>query len=317
MALPTVAVIIPTRNRHQLLMRCLSRLIPFVENHSDCSIIVSDDGSALETEKALIEVLPHIQIVQGPRRGPSANRNCGASLAAADLLVFIDDDCIPDQNLIAAYQDAAFRNPQIGVFEGRISADGEVASFADSIPANETGGNLWSCNFAIRREAFLKINGFDERYPFAAMEDIDLHLRVKRQSAVLFLPEARVWHEPEARLGWRIVKHHSLSVLVFLHLYGPKAVGKTAPYFLHMAARTLVRRGLQQIRLGVLRHSEQLLFQVWANIQLAMMVMFWKHRAAMARWFFPPCCTGCESVHATIARPAQTITPLKDGTDGP
>jgi GT2 family glycosyltransferase len=315
MASPTVAVIIPTRHRHELLKRCLDRLIPYASAHPDCSIIVSDDGSAIETRDVLAEELARVQVVQGPRRGPSANRNSGADHATAELLIFLDDDCIPDQNLIATYRDAAQNYPQVEVFEGRISAAGEAQSFADAVPANETGGYLWSCNFAIRRDLFVRINGFDERYPFAAMEDVDLHLRVKRLSEVLFLPAARVWHEPEQRLGWRVVQHHSLSVLLFLHLHGPEAVGKRSTYFLRMAAQILYYRGLKQIRTRMLKNPEQLFFQVWVNLQLALIVFFWSFHASLARRFYPPCCPGCESIHASIAGPEQSAWSLKEGTD--
>jgi GT2 family glycosyltransferase len=315
MILPTVAVIIPTRNRHQLLKRCLDRLIPDVGSPSNCSIVVSDDGDASVTREVLDGKLAIVQVVQGPHRGPSANRNCGAANTKAEMLVFLDDDCIPDQNLIATYQDAAMRNPRIGVFEGRISATEDAGSFADAIPANETGGYLWSCNFAIRRDLFVKINGFDDRYPFAAMEDVDLHLRVKRYSKVLFLPHARVWHEPEPRIGWRIVRHHSLSVVLFLHMHGPRAVGKGSAYFVRMAARILAGRGVQQIRARMVKNPEQLLFQVWANLQLAMMVSLWRFHAPLARWFYPPCCSSCESIHASIASPDRAAMSLREGTD--
>src|SRR5580692_1931106 len=100
MALPSVAIVIPTRNRHELLKRCLSRLTPYVGEHPECTIIVSDDGDSLQTRKALAEELARVQVVQGPVRGPSANRNCGAAHATAELLIFLDDDCIPDENLI-------------------------------------------------------------------------------------------------------------------------------------------------------------------------------------------------------------------------
>jgi GT2 family glycosyltransferase len=315
MALPGVAIVIPTRNRPQMLKRCLSKLISYAGAHPECSIVVSDDGDACQTREVLAGELAGAQVVQGPRRGPAANRNCGATHAAAELLIFLDDDCIPDQGLVSAYRDAALKNPEIGVFEGRISAEGEASSFADSAPINETGGYLWSCNFAIRRDLFVKIGGFDERYPFAAMEDIDLHLRVKSHSRVLFLPDARVWHEPERRLGWQVVQHHTLSVLLFLHLHGPRATGKTATYFLRMAARTMVFRGVQQIRTWMLKYPEQLVFQVWANVQLALIVFFWRYRAHLARRFYSPCCSGCESIFSAIAGPDPCAVVLKEKTD--
>jgi len=119
MAIHATAIIIPTRNRHELLKRCLGRLIPYLRVHPECTIIVSDDGDALQTRKTLAERLCEVQVVQGPCRGPAANRNCGAAHAAAELLIFLDDDCIPDPDLIAVYQDAALSNPKVGVFERR------------------------------------------------------------------------------------------------------------------------------------------------------------------------------------------------------
>lgn len=315
MALPSVAIIIPTRNRHESLKRCLSLLIPYLGAHPECSIIVSDDGDALQTREALAGELNGVQVIQGPRCGPAANRNCGAAQASAELLIFLDDDCIPGPDLVPTYRDAALKNPEIGVFEGRISARGEVSSFADSLPANETGGYLWSCNFAIRRELFVRIDGFDSRYPFAAMEDVDLHLRVKRLSPVLFLPDARAWHEPERRIGWQVVQHHTLSVLLFLHLHGPKATGKTSTYFLRMAAQIVIFTGQRQVRTRMLKDPGQLIFQVWANIQIALIVSFWRYHAIIAKMFYSPCCSSCESILSAIAGPDPCTSRVKEGPD--
>ena len=149
-----VSIVIPTLNRPELLKRCLSHLIPYVSAHPECSIIVSDNGNASETREGLAEYLGVVRVVQGPRTSPAANRNCGAAHSIGDLLIFLDDDCIPDPNLIAAYQDAVLNNPEIGVFEGRITAEGTETGFADTAPSNERGGYLWSCNFGIRRELF-------------------------------------------------------------------------------------------------------------------------------------------------------------------
>jgi len=301
MALPSVAIVIPTRNRHELLKRCLHPLISYVSAHPECSILVSDDGNVQETSKVLTGELRNVEVVQGPRKGPAANRNCGASRSTGELLIFLDDDCIPDRNLIAAYQNAALMSLEIGVFEGRISAEGEPSSFADAFVSNETGGYLWSCNFAIRRDLFLKINGFDARYPFAAMEDIDLHFRVKPFSTVAFLPDARVWHKIEQRSGWRIVRHHALSVLLFLHIHGPETVGRTPLFFLREAAKNLVWRGRQYLRKRDMTHPEQLLFQTWSSLQLALIVLFWRFHALIARILLPSCCSDCDSIHSVLA----------------
>lgn len=308
MTLPSVAVVIPTRNRTERLKECLSRLIPYVADHPECSITVSDDGDAEETGEALAGEMGIVRVVQGPRRGPAANRNNGAAHAKGDLIVFLDDDCVPDPGLLAAYQAAASSYPEVGVFEGRISATGKVTGFADGAPVNETGGYLWSCNFAIRRAIFASIGGFDERFPFAAVEDCDLRLRVSKRSAILFRSDARVWHRLEPHPGWRIVKHHALSDLLYMHIHGLTVTRKSPVFFLRKAFQSLVYTGTRCLFAGTLKNPEQLVRAIWADLQVAFIVCFWKHRAFLARKFYPPCCAGCESIHAilTIAAPSGT-----------
>ena len=125
MILPTVAIVIPTRNRTGFLKRCLSKLLPYVSSHPECSITVSDDGDASVTREALGGEMGIVQVIQGPRRGPAANRNCGAAHSTGDLLVFLDDDCIPEENLIEIYQDAARKSPGSGSLKGASAAQRE------------------------------------------------------------------------------------------------------------------------------------------------------------------------------------------------
>ena len=59
---------------------------------------------------------------------------------------------------------------------------------------------------AVRRDAFVRIGGFDERYVPAWYEDVDLCARLAAEGTILYLPEARVRHRGGAsasRLGYR------------------------------------------------------------------------------------------------------------------
>lgn len=47
---------------------------------------------------------------------------------------------------------------------------------------------------AIRREVFLRIGGFDERFVPAWFEDVDLCARLRREGRIVFLPESRFVH---------------------------------------------------------------------------------------------------------------------------
>jgi GT2 family glycosyltransferase len=54
---------------------------------------------------------------------------------------------------------------------------------------------------AIREDVFRQMGGFDESFPFAAFEDMDLHFRLLDANKVVkFVPAARVLHP------WRIAK---------------------------------------------------------------------------------------------------------------
>lgn len=292
-----------------MLKRCLEQLISYVEAHTECSVTVTDDGDAAKTQQFLGN-LPRVKVIQGPRKGPSANRNNGAAQATADLLVFLDDDCIPDPDLISIYQEAAMRAPEISVFEGRISARGEGLGFADSCPENETGGYLWSCNIALKRDTFEQVRGFDERYPFAAQEDRDLYTRVKSCAQVMFLPEARVWHNIDQRPGSRGLRHQALSELLYFHIHGLDAKNQNPKSCLLRAVRKLLVVLPRRLRTGKVKNPMHFIRLLLADLKLATLHTFWKHRERLAVLLYPPCCAGCSQIHGLLRSPAEQLSRL-------
>ncbi len=184
--------------------------------------------------------LPWARWVAGPRRGPAANRNAGASVAAGEFLVFIDDDCLPEADLLAGYS-AALRD-DVAVYEGRISCNAGIPSPRQTAPENLTGGTLWSCNFAMRREAFADVGGFDDRFPLAHMEDVDMRDRILATGiTIVFVPQASVDHPPR-RLPWgaRLARMHKAGVL-YMVLHPPV---RGLPWFLQNEFRARVSRVL-------------------------------------------------------------------------
>jgi GT2 family glycosyltransferase len=295
-----IAIVIPTRDRIEMLKRCLRQIMPYVEQHPECMVVVSDDGDAAQTSAGLGPEFKQVKVVQGPRCGPAANRNSGVAHSAGDLLIFLDDDCRPDPNLIEEYRRAASQYPECGVFEGWTSTDGTWQGFADAAPVNERGGFLWSCNFAIRRSLFLSIGGFDERFPFAAMEDVDMKFRLENKSQIRFLPRARVFHDVERRAGWRHLRHHSLSVILYIHLHGLKESGQ-GPWFFWVSLVGLVKRGLlDYLRRKLTKDLSHLVLTIWASTLILTITLLWRFHPYLAKRLFPACCAGCRSVHATL-----------------
>ena len=191
------SIIIPTCNRNDLLELCLNKLLEatnFVKNIS-IEIIVSDD-SLNNDAKGLIETkYSMVKWIQGPKKGPAANRNNGSNNSKAEWLIFLDDDCLPTLNLISAYQTAIMhRESHQLVFEGKIIADRNQKRFDEEAPININGGSLWSCNFCIQRDLFNNIGQFDEQFPYPSMEDADLNERLLKKHEIIFLENATVIH---------------------------------------------------------------------------------------------------------------------------
>ena len=159
-------------------------------------VIVTDDGSDEATADLVKAAFPWVRYTYGPRRGPAANRNHGASLASGQWLVFTDDDCLPDANWLQAYHDAITGHPDCRAFEGAILPDDWKLLQKDlaECPVNTAGGCFWSANIMVERQLFQSMGGFDEQFLIAAQEDQDLQWRIQQQHSIVFVPAAQMVH---------------------------------------------------------------------------------------------------------------------------
>lgn len=169
------------------------------------------------------------QVVEIPRsagRLPlAAARNLGAQRALEqlpgpdDLLIFLDVDCIPDPGLISAYIEASRLRPEdllCGPVAYLPELPGEALDSATAVqlaawaaphparPAPAAGEILthgehalfWSLSFAVRREVWEKIGGFDEAYTGYGAEDTDFSWRARARGVELtWVGGARAYHQ--------------------------------------------------------------------------------------------------------------------------
>lgn len=245
-----LSVIIPTYNRNDLLGKCLERLTSEFQNFdiNGFEVIVTDDSKQNITRDFIQKNFSWVKWIVGPQQGPAANRNFGAKHANGEWLIFLDDDCLPDQNLLKNYQQGIETNPGIFVFEGCIKADREQQSFAEESPVNETGGFLWSCNFMISKKLFLTtLNGFDEHFPYAAMEDVELNYRLSKLNIFkIFLQKAVVVHPWRLQKNmWQITLNRFKSTLYFLKKYPEKKQEINSKYYLLAFYNSLVKNTLK------------------------------------------------------------------------
>ena len=98
----TIDVIVATYNRHDRLERCLRALSE--QTVGDFQIIVVDDNS----DDPVAERLPvdlresgNVTLLRtSSNRGPAHARNIGVQHSSAEFIAFVDDDVVPDRDLL-------------------------------------------------------------------------------------------------------------------------------------------------------------------------------------------------------------------------
>lgn len=210
---PVFSVVIPTFQRPALVARTLDCLTSVRQGISPAAfeVIVTDDSRDDGTEVLIAARFPAVRYVRGPRRGPAANRNCGADIARGEWLVFVDDDCLPAEGWIAALSqvDAASRPD---VIEGATLSPDKVDNPFRHYVENLTGGVYWSCNLAVRRAVFTALGGFDEDFREAGGEDLEFGERIRRARVrTVFCPAAVVVH-PSYAISWKYIFWHVFAI---------------------------------------------------------------------------------------------------------
>ena len=264
------SVVIPTYHRNDLLAKCLDCLAPEIQTLSaeKYEVIITDDGSETTAQEMIEEQYPWVKWVQGKRKGPAANRNNGAKYAQGEWLFFTDDDCLPDPQWLKAYAEAIVNFPNYQVLEGRTYVDRPQQSLAEISPINESGGHLWSCNFSINKKLFELLGGFDERFPYAAMEDVEIQFRLKKAGYdFLFIKSASVCHPWRpmsfSQNGWETPKGYKESTFIYLSIHPEEAKRINTKSYLKVAIRTIITTiipGIFEFRLKGIK--EMLLYEM-------------------------------------------------------
>ena len=204
MTAPVFSIIVPTCDRPAALAQLLERLRPekLSLEPEAYELIVSDDGAAGTSAELLGTRFPDVRFYAGPRRGPAANRNHGASRAAGEWLIFVDDDCEPTPGWLEAIAAEVAARP-LDVVEGKIVALDKRTSIFRRDVENLCGDCYWSANLAVRREFFESIGGFDEDFAQAGGEDLELAHRFRTSGARTSFCTAAVVNHPPHVMTWR------------------------------------------------------------------------------------------------------------------
>ena len=196
-----VTVVVPTRDRPEMLDRCLGALLATQPRPAEVIVVDSASGNAAATDPARERGLT---VVRCERPGASRARNAGSQVAQHRVIAFVDDDVEVATDWVARLVAPLDDGSGIVLVTGGVDADttsaGRSVATTDDVAAGrftrEHVGNVGaSASLAVRRDVFEAAGGFDEMLgagaPFRAAEDIDLFDRM--------LVLGAGWHEPDAR----------------------------------------------------------------------------------------------------------------------
>jgi GT2 family glycosyltransferase len=200
---PDVTVVVPTRARPELLARCLEAVLTQDTSRAYEVVVVVDDGGAVALRD------PRVRVLEGAGRGPACARNAGVRAARAPIVLFTDDDTVPDVGWLEAAADAlAAEADAVGV-EGPVHCDGWDPLYEIAVSSDGPGA-YFTCNVGYRRSELVAAGGFDERFLYPHCEDVDLGLRMLERGPILFSPAMGVSHPPRRATFREIVERGRL-----------------------------------------------------------------------------------------------------------
>jgi len=235
-----ISVILATHNGAEVLERSLAAMAALRRPAGGAEVIAVDNASTDATAEILRAHAAKVPltVLHEPRRGKSFALNRGLAAASGDLLVFTDDDVLPDPDWLEAYAEAARRHPECRLFAGQVRHQwdappprwldylaGAGLSFGGTPLDREEGpisyGQVKGANFMVPRWAlgetrFCEAPGVNYTGTHTSAGGVDTRFALDilgREGAAWFVPEARLRHIVRARqVGLRPVFQRYLRI---------------------------------------------------------------------------------------------------------
>jgi len=206
-----VSVITPTYNGVNKLPAIFKALEAQSFNGFDVLVVI--DGSTDNTLDVLHELKTELnfKIIEQENRGRASVRNKGAETATGDLLIFFDDDMLPETNCIEEhiahhkiYEQSLMSGAQIDDIKKAVAPFQKYKCYLsekwaeplrkyEGSPLPLTHLHLTAANFSIPKKLFEQLGGFDEK--LKDNEDLDLAIRAHQLGyPVYYRHSAFAWH---------------------------------------------------------------------------------------------------------------------------
>jgi glycosyltransferase involved in cell wall biosynthesis len=269
-----VSVIIPAYNAGKTIAQTLEAVLAQADEKVE--IIVVDDGSADGTAE-IVKRFP-VKYLRQENQGPASARNLGVINAQTEIILFLDSDCVPQSGWLQAMT-APFANPEISGVKGRyITRQKSLVARFVQLEFEERYRMLEKRNFidfvdsysaGFRKSAFQAVGGFDESFPKADNEDVDLSYKLSKAGCkMVYAPSAVVEHT------------HPATIVKYLKVKFGRGYWRTVVYRRHPGKAVSDSYTPQTLKLQILTVG---LF--WAGIIYAILTGFWNFVAGITAVF--------------------------------
>jgi len=210
-----LAVVVPTYNRCDALKQCMEHLEK--QAHKDFEVVIVDDGSTDSTEAWVSSYLKRtplsLRYLRQKNSGPARARNFAISVIEAPIALLIGDDIFPAPQFTAVHMKLHEERPEASVVglgltvwaeEGQqitpfmrwLDTHGLQFNYGDLLAGNQPSWkHFYTSNLSLKT-SLLRNFPFDESFPYAAMEDMEVACRIEAMHGLemVFLPDAVAYH---------------------------------------------------------------------------------------------------------------------------
>jgi GT2 family glycosyltransferase/predicted O-methyltransferase YrrM len=217
------SIIIPVFNNVDYTRNCIQALIHTTQN-IHCEFIIIDNASTDDTKKYLYGLSGDIRVITNPENlGYTIACNQGAQAASGELLVFLNNDTIPQDGWLKSLINTVEADGQIGAVGAKliypdgtlqeagaiVFSDGSALNFGrGEDPAKPLYNRICEVDYCsgacllIPHKVYKELDGFDEMYAPAYYEETDFCFKLREHGyKVIYQPQSHVVHYGSVTAG--------------------------------------------------------------------------------------------------------------------
>lgn len=205
-----ISIVLPTYNRLSQLQQVLDGLATQGYPLTNLEVVIVSDGSTdgtnafLQSYTGPLQVRPFVQA----NGGAAAARNLGIQMAQGELVIFLDDDVVPEPQLVAEHVTSHQQQPNDVVVLGPMLTPPDFVlkpwvrweqamlykQYADMRAGcwAPTARQFYTGNASVARRHLLTVGGFDTT--FRRAEDVELAYRLVKEGLTFIFNANAIGH---------------------------------------------------------------------------------------------------------------------------